>query len=55
MVKMVNTIALKSVLMGYRFKSYSEHTCLVKIVDTLVSKSIPMGYQFESDSKYLNV
>jgi len=41
--------------MGYRFKSYSEHTCLVKMVDALISKSIPMGYRFESDSKYLNV
>ncbi len=41
--------------MGYRFKSDSEHICLVKMVDTTVSKSVPMGYRFESDSEYPNV
>lgn len=55
LVKMVNTTDLKSVPMGYRFKSDSEHTRLVKMVNTAVSKSVPMGYRFESDSEYLNV
>jgi hypothetical protein len=52
---MVNTTDLKSVPMGYRFKSDSEHTCLVKMVDTTVSKSVPMGYRFEFDNEYPNV
>lgn len=54
-MKMVNTTDLKSVPMGYRFKSDSEHTRLVKMVNTAVSKSVPMGYRFESDSEYFNV
>ncbi len=45
----------KFVPMGYRFKSDSEHTCLVKMVDTIVLKFVPMGYWFESDNEYPNV
>ncbi len=52
---MVNMIDLKSVPMGYRFKSDNEHTCLVKMVDTIVLNFFPMGYRFESDCEYPKV